>query len=48
MVTKMYKDDRDCYLKNNDDDDKINYYYYYYYYYYYQYSENNIKLKNIQ
>ena len=47
MVTKMYKDDRDCYLKNNDDDDdKINYYYYYYYYY--QYSENNIKLKNIQ
>ena len=46
MVTKMYKDDRDCYLKNNDDDDdKINYYYYYYYY---QYSENNIKLKNIQ
>ena len=32
MVTKMYKDDRDCYLKNNDDDDdKINYYYYYYY-----------------
>ena len=48
MVTKMYKDDRYCYLNNNDDDDdKINYYYYYYYYYY-QYSENNIKLKNIQ
>ena len=47
MVTKMYKDDRYCYLNNNDDDDdKINYYYYYYYYY--QYSENNIKLKNIQ
>ena len=46
MVTKMYKDDRYCYLNNNDDDDdKINYYYYYYYY---QYSENNIKLKNIQ
>ena len=58
MVTKIFKDDRYCYLNNDDDDDDdddnnnniliLIYYYYYYYYYYYEYSENNINLKNIQ
>ena len=53
MVTKMYKDDRDCYLNNDDDDDdddddNNNNILIVIYYYYYQYSESNINLKNIQ
>ena len=48
MVTKMFKDDRYCYLNNNDDDDNNNNLLIVIYYYYYQYSDSNINLKNIQ
>ena len=52
MITKMFKDDRYCYLNNSDDDDDYNnnnnILIMIYHYYYYQYSENNINLKNIQ
>ena len=53
MVTKIFKDDRYCYLNNNDDDDdddddNNNNILIVIYYYYYQYSESNINLKNIQ
>ena len=49
MVTKMFKDDRYCYLNNDDDDDSdANNILIVIYYYYYQYSESNINLKNIQ
>ena len=52
MVTKIFKDDRYCYLNNNDDDDdddnNNNNLLIVIYYYYYQYSDSNINLKNIQ
>ena len=52
MVTKIFKDDRYCYLNNNDDDDddddNNNNLLIVIYYYCYQYSDSNINLKNIQ